>query len=546
MSPLPFLKKDLAGIYFSSKGVVIVQQGSGKMKSQFSVPYPTFEPETPEAVTVATDDIFEVFKGKQDELVAFMKKALRDSKIGSSNLVVALPPKDLIIRFFEMPNIPMSEVTAGINFEMKKYIPFKVEELAFDFQYRVKSKSKIIEVLLCGIRQEPLLNYINLFKLVDVNAIAFEPGLFSLFRFLSIKNKISHQRSYVILEFDRFEANILIVEKGFSNFTRDIKLVSSKAAEGSPEEFEPIFFRLINEVRVSLDYYRRQFLRKDVDEIVIVSTKVFQGIAESFNKELGLKVNFIALDDLMSVESGSVEMISDASKAFGASLRNVQPGLITLNLGKSKDSQGVASFNLAGIAGKNVVELAYTLWREFKKSIIKGCILGFIIFLMGYGLGFSKVLPLQKEFAAKNIQQPPLLPGLDLANKDSIKSSETSFKSKEKVLKELTVSYQPLYKKLILLPELLPKGIWINSLIYMNKPNTSLDLICASFSENDADRSSNINKFVMKMKENEEFSDSFASMELKSYREEDKVDMPTYVLFEVRCVGKEEKPRVRK
>jgi Tfp pilus assembly PilM family ATPase len=543
MSPLPFLKKDLAGIYFSSKGVVIVQQGSGKMKSHFSASYPTFESEIPEVIT---DDIFEVFKGRQDELIAFMKKALRDSKIGSSSLVVALPPKDLIIRFFEMPNIPMSEVTAGINFEMKKYIPFKVEELAFDFQYRVKSKSKIIEVLLCGIRQEPLVNYINLFKLVDVNVFAFEPGLFSLFRFLTIKNKVSHQRSYVILEFDRLEANILIVEKGFSNFTRDIKLISSKAAEGSPEEFETIFFRLINEVRVSLDYYRRQFLRKDVDEIVVVSTKVYQGIAETFNKELGLKVTFIALEDLMGAEAGSMEMLSDAAKAYGASLRNVQPGLITLNLGKSKDAQGSASFNLAGIAGKNVVELGLTLWREFKRSIVKGCVLGVVIFLMGYGLGFSKLLPLQKEFSAKSIQQLPLLPGLDLVNKDSIKSSENSFKSKEKVLKELTISYQPLYKKLIILPELLPKGIWINSLSYMRRPSAVLDLICASFSESDAERSSNINKFVMKMKEHKEFSDTFASMELKSYREAERGDTPTYVLFEVHCVAQEEKARVRK
>ena len=151
-------KQDLSGIAFSSKGVVIVQQGGGKAKNYLSLPYPSFGDESS---GILSDDIFEIFKDKEIELLAFMQKAIRDSRLDTRDVVVALPPKDLIIRFFEMPNIPRSEVLAGINFEMKKYIPFKIEELAYDFQYRVKQKANIIEVILCGIRQAPLEKYVN-------------------------------------------------------------------------------------------------------------------------------------------------------------------------------------------------------------------------------------------------------------------------------------------------------------------------------------------------------------------------------------------------
>lgn len=527
-------KKELAGIYFSSKGLVIVQQGSGRVMNQLCVPYPSFGPEAGGALV---EDIFEIFKNRDDELMAFMQKAIRDSKVDTKNVVVALPPKDLIIRFFEMPNIPKSEVVAGINFEMKKYIPFKIEELAYDFQYRVKQKANVIEVILCGMRQDPLDRYVNLFKQLSLNVLAFEPGLFSLFRLLVIKNKISSLHSYVILEFDKEEANIMIAEKGFSYFTRDIKLVSAKAGAKTQDEFDTIVFRLINEVRVSLDYYRRQFLRKDVDELIAISSKGFSGLVDNFSKELGLKVSFIALNDLLKLKDAPDEMLSDASKALGAALRIERPSLVTLNLGRTKERAEKISLAFAGVAGENLQQVVANFVRESKAALTKGLIAGAIIFLIGYGLGFSKLFPLEKEFAAATVKQPPLLPGVDVTSLDTVKSSESTFQDKEIDLSGLIDDYAPFYKKLILLARLLPTGVWLNSFTYTVLP-LSLDLNCASYAEDEKERSDNINKFVLSLRENKEFKKDLSFVDLRSYRETIAPGNVYYMQFDVHCEKK--------
>ena len=526
-------KKELAGIYFSSKGVVIVQQSAGKIKNQLCIPYPSL---AQEAGGVLSDDIFEIFKNKEIELVAFLQKALRDSKLDTTDVVVALPPKDLIIRFFEMPNIPKSEVLAGINFEMKKYIPFKIEELAYDFQYRVKQKANIIEVILCGMRQAPLERYVNLFSQLNLQPVAFEPGLFSLFRLLVIKSVISAQKSYVVLDFDREEANILIAEKGFPYFTRDIKLVSTLGAVKSQDEFDTALFRLINEVRVSLDYYRRQFMKKEVDEMIIIANKSYSGWTDNFSKELGLRVDFIALNDLLKIKDAREEMLSDFSKSFGASLRIERPSLVTLNLGKAKEKASKISLALTGVTGQSLGQLALDLFRESKPALFKGGVIGLIAILIGYGIGFSKLFPLEKEFAAATVQQPPLLPGIDLSTLESIQASENFLVEKEDALKELIDQSYPFYKKMAILPKLMPFGVWLNSLSY-SKEAKMLFLSCASYAEEEKTRSDHMNRFIQNLKSDTEFMKDLPSIELKSYKESGSEGI-SYLQFDVACSKK--------
>lgn len=525
-----FFKKDFAGIYFSSKGISIVQQSSGKIKNQMTLPYPPLGEQTAQ---VLSSDIFDVFKNKDVELTAFLQKAIRDSKIDTSDIVVALPPKDLIVRFFEMPNIPRSELLAGINFEMKKYIPFKIEELAYDFQYHIKQKANIIEVVLCGIKQEPLDRYINLFRQLELKVAAFEPGLFSLFRLLILKNKISNKHSYVILEFDREDANILIVDKGFTYFTRDIKLISGAAAAGSPEDFEAILFRLVNELRVSIDYYRRQFLKKDVDEMIVIANKSFSGFCDHFSKELGLKANFIPLNDVLKIKDVAEDMLADLSKAFGASLKALRPSLVTLNLGKLKEKAEKTALSLAGISSAQIQQGVFDFFKETRIALIQGSIIGVFVIIIAYGLGFSKLFPLEREFASATVKQPPLLPGVDVATLDSVKTSEATFSQKQRDLKGLLDSSRFFYKKLAILPKLMPESVWLNSLMY-NREINSLMLGCSSYASEEKERSDNMDHFILNLKKSPDFVNDYPSIELKSYRETNQEGI-YYLQFDVSC-----------
>ncbi len=524
----------MAGLYFGPRGVVVVQQSGGRVQNYQAVAYPA---EIVSAQSAATDDIFDLFKNNEIELIAFLQKVIRESRLDAPDVIVSLPPKDLIVRFFEMPNIPKSEIVAGINFEMKKYIPFKVEELAFDFQYRVRPKSSIIEVILCGVRQEPLSRYVNLFGQLNLSVQAYEPGLFSLFRLLTIRKKIAPQKSYVILEFDKEEANILVIEKEFPYFTRDIKLVLS-AAGPDGHDFDAVLFRLINEVRVSLDYYRRQFMKKDVDEMLIVSQSSFSGWADQFSRELGISTHFIATQDLVGVKGVAEEMLSEMTKGFGASLRPQRSSLITLNLGRSREKSARSSFAMASISGENLEKVFMEFVRQSQKAIKIGLAGGLAILLMGYGLGFSKLFPLERDLQMATVRDTPLLPGVDLSTADAVKASELEMMEKKRVLGKLVNDYQPLYAKLKILSKLLPAGVWLDSFSYLTiEGQPMMSLACAVYDASSKGRTERMNAFISKLKSDPSISKEFSSIELKSYRELQEGEN-TYLQFEVYCSQK--------
>jgi len=527
--------KDTAGVYFSSRGFVIVQQRGGKLQNFSCIPYP----EAIRAQSSGTEDIFQVFANNMVELVAFMQKALRDSHVDTRKIVVALPSKDLIIRFFEMPQIPKSEIVAGINFEMKKYVPFKVEDLSYDFQHRVRPRANILEVILCGMRREGLNRYQNLFKQLSLDVVAFEPSLFSLFRLLAVRGKISSNKSYVILEVDEDEADILIVDKGFPYFTRDIRLVGVGRSSGGQKDAEGMLDRLVNEVRVSMDYFRRQFMKKDVDEMLILAREGAKEWGEHFHRELGLKAQVVAANDFFAGKDVPDDMIFDVFKACGAASRHLRSSLITLNLAKPEKSDTMANV-FGGLQNQNAEQALINFVQDSKDSLVKGGIIGAILMAVGYGIGFSKLYPLEKDLMAKTVVQPPFLPGVDLSTKESIEQSESNLISKKKSWGDAIKSTEA-QDVVIRIARLLPRGVWALR-IYHNIENEYLELECASYDAEPRRRLDLMNTFLAQLNEDERFGDIFTHIELVSYREKKAKDT-IYLAFKVVCTASSSKQR---
>jgi len=526
-------RKESAGVFFSTRGFVIVQQRGGRLHNFSCFPYP----EAVRSQVSDIQDIFQVFQNNMVELVAFMQKALRDSRVDTRSIVVALPSKDLIIRFFEMPQIPKPEIVAGINFEMKKYVPFKVEDLSYDFQYRTRPRANILEVILCGMRREGLNRYQNLFKQLNLEVEAFEPSLFSLFRLLAVRGRISSNKSYVILEVDEDEADILIVDKGFPYFTRDIRLLGFRKGGGGERDAEGMLYRLVNEVRVSMDYFRRQFMKKDIDEMLILSRQGTPQWGEHFHRELGLKTQVLSVKDFFKGRDVPDDMIFDVFKACGASCRPLRSSLITLNLAKPEKYDAMSAV-MAGLTGQNAEQVLLNFVQESRESLIKGAVIGAVLVAIGYGMGFSKFYPLERELQAKTVAQPPFMPGLDLSSLETIEQSERELITKKRVWGDAidAASTQDL---LIHLPRLVPEGVWVVR-IFFSSENQYLELECASYDEEPRKRLELMNDFLSRLKKDEVFSKEYAYIELVSYREQEENGI-LYLTFKIVCSTEKKK-----
>jgi type IV pilus assembly protein PilM len=138
-------------IYFGPKAISLVESEGKKIINNILVPQTTvisssFEEKVPDEIKIAT----------------LLKDELRKKNIETKQANIILPGKDLIIRTFHMPVLPPSELFNAVRFEAKKYIPFKIEELVCDFQFRLDKSNRKNFVLFVGIKKEILDKYMSI------------------------------------------------------------------------------------------------------------------------------------------------------------------------------------------------------------------------------------------------------------------------------------------------------------------------------------------------------------------------------------------------
>ena len=109
------------GIYFGPKVISLVETKGRRLINDIQIPQTTiFEGELEEKVPAEV---------KLIGIIALFKEELRKNKIEAKEATLCLSGKDLVVRTFEIPMLPREELKSAINFEVKKYIPFRVEDL---------------------------------------------------------------------------------------------------------------------------------------------------------------------------------------------------------------------------------------------------------------------------------------------------------------------------------------------------------------------------------------------------------------------------------
>ncbi|MDP2044014.1 MAG: pilus assembly protein PilM, partial [Candidatus Omnitrophota bacterium] len=201
------------GIYFGTNTIGLVESKGKKLVNNVVIPQ----------VNISAGD-FEEKVPVDIKMIALLKDAFRTYRINSSAATICLSGQDLIIRTFEIPTLPQNELRSAINFEVKKYIPFKLEELVYDFQVESNKNNKTSMVLFVGAKKEVLDGYISVSNQLNLKVNAIEYSAFSLQRFLRLSG-VQESGVAACLCFDlnnEDEINFMVFKDGFPLFTRDI------------------------------------------------------------------------------------------------------------------------------------------------------------------------------------------------------------------------------------------------------------------------------------------------------------------------------------
>ena len=261
-------------------------------------------------------------------LMALFQKAGLSASVRAHT---AIAPEAAVIRYFQMPTIPPNERKTAVAFEAKKYLPFKLEELVTDFQVAIRrSDPAIMRIMFFGIKKSAVSAYLQILQSAGCIPLSLEAVPVSLLRLLRQADQFSSDQVAAILCIEKDSALISIASDSLLYLSRNVTVMNpgEETTMGgiSPELLEAI----VNETRVSIDYYRRRFLGEPaVGKVILYSPYSDPKQAEALTGALDIPVE---LGNPFKKMTGMKEAPNGFAVAAGLALRGLEKRTEECNL----------------------------------------------------------------------------------------------------------------------------------------------------------------------------------------------------------------------
>lgn len=526
------------GVYFGRETISIVEAKGRQVLSQVNLSLPGLEA-VKNQIKDQQGQAEDASAGAQVQCVAMIRGALRDNKVEGKRAFVGLANKDLFIRSFQMPILSKSEIDLAVQFEVKKYIPFKTEDLVFNYQRRIDKKAGKMDILFAGATKSGLDNYLFSLNEAGLQAQAIEPAALSLLRILALAKHLNPRSSFALVAMQGQEAEFAIVDKGFLCFSRDMNLSqpaavlisdTTQSAEISCRE------RLVSEIRVSLDYFRRQFSSIQIEKLLFLSknlpteAELIAGLGE----DLGLAVERVELEkEMYAYELQDLNTL----KAYALALKDTVKIALAVDLAKRK-------FVRPAVVPQEGEEAAPEAAEEEKPLVLNIFLIRWAVALAVLFIGFAFGYPLidmhrlnARLNAARAKAYEAVPGGLKGLALEALKQKKTTYAQRIAVLEKLVNSRLNIIPSLNSIPAAVDKGLWLEEVILSSKEEGNALLIKgAVYLEDEVAASEAVSAFYRKLKNSPDFMRGLKDLELKSVsRKETQVDNATYTLtcFEI-------------
>ena len=433
-------------------------------------------------------------------LATTILNAFKEQNISETTVNLSIPTKDIIFRSFVIPWMQPTEIKDVVEFEASKYVPFAISDLYYSFHSSTFTEDGVrrIRISLVAIKKIALEKYTNILEDAYVETEVIEPGPLSLLRVLFNKGFVGPEQTVALVENSGFSSGkIVIASKGVPQFVREFKL-KTIAEDGKEVGHKILENSLLNEIRMSLEYFHRQNNELKINKILLLSTVDSTEFITMITQELAIEaaaVNISAVTN--SIEHSDIGHIN----AFGVSLANNvtmpanfylysdRPKAIKISKAPEKEE-----FNIKAVVATAIICLG---------------LLGSFFFLS------NKSVSAVKTKMSEIKQQLGTKAG---STTTSFKMKTNSINNKLQSLNSIrTQGKTSLFLKAI--PEALPPGTWITK-ISVTYPNTIIFSESSSSTEKKADPKSTRTRKTQKTtneKEEEYVTSTIVDIEGYSY-----------------------------
>ena len=252
---------------------------------------------------------------RHEQVVSAIRRALRESGIRTHWVVSNLPEEEVIVRYFQMPKLSKKDWDQAVRFEARKYIPFTLEDLVSDFfVVEEKEEKNKMNVVFVAAKRQVVERHIALLTKASLRISHLEILPFSFMRLLRQLNQMPKEKTVGIADVDGVSCTITLIKRGLPYLVRHVLLEgmpeqaegmevpTAALSEPRPASFDPLLEKLLDEVRLTLRYYRNQFPTEEIERFLLFGDGIKTDVEESFSKELKLPVHIESLSRFVQSE----------------------------------------------------------------------------------------------------------------------------------------------------------------------------------------------------------------------------------------------------
>jgi Tfp pilus assembly PilM family ATPase/Tfp pilus assembly protein PilN len=175
-------------------------------------------------------DIFQQGKISQPQAAGEIITALlansRPRKIKSNFCCLSLAEEFVFSKFLSLPRVKEKELEAAIYFKIKDFLPHNPEAMYLDWQV-LTNGGHSFEVNVVGVKREIIDSYLEVFKMIDIFPLAFEPESCSLARLARLTSPETNLAVY----FNDRKAVFCFEEKGMVLLTTTLNFPPGQREE---------------------------------------------------------------------------------------------------------------------------------------------------------------------------------------------------------------------------------------------------------------------------------------------------------------------------
>lgn len=431
-------------------------------------------------------------KNEEIRWEALINKTLREVGANVKDIFVSLSDKEFIFRSLDLPLMNRKEIEASLVYEVEKHVPFKMQELEWDYGYVRFPKERKTAISFIGIRENNFKRINAILSRLGLNVIIIEPSCISLVRTLKTHKDFSQLKNFAILDFTLTEAYLTFFQNDLPVFNRYL-IVPRK-----DDEFDSATF--IESVNFSLQYFKREFKTYNLEKFIVIGEFTTENLIEPLKSEIQAEIQVLNPSNLVGREGTTVEN----AKAFGVVAKNstykFRPNL------KKTEKRSIASI----------------------ASVSQGPLrLGLIFSILGIGLIVSIALSvlLGNDTMLKGAELKSIEKKIDVPSElkefswEKIKAMLEAKKERIAFVKNIKSSLVRFSQFFNTMGKagLLPRKLWLDKLefdSFSNKPEVMLEGYI--FRDSGYEESIGVDEFISNLTSNEVISSIFSNVELKT------------------------------